>query len=1127
MAAVAMTAMSMGLTSPGAPVALAAPVAPTASSDNYLSQLSFDQGTLVPAFISTTQEYSLTGVPYAASVGISYTTNATTTFDDSAYPCMGNPKWCDLTASTLTTVTIEIRAEDFSVRIYTVTVLRADGVLADPLIAPVTKLSQGSSAEHKCAVLRTGKVLCWGANEYGQLGLGTTSTQEFVPLTVTGVTDAVDVAVGGDHTCILRAGGAVQCMGRNDHGQLGDGTATDRSTPVDVLNSAGTGPLTGVTSISLNRSFTCATVNTSALCWGRDAGLSGWNGSANVIVTHTLPLTVSGVSDVADVATGIGTACALTNAGKVQCWGYSSDGQMGTGTVSATAISVPVTMKDPTGAADLTGVTALRMGPDFTCVIVSAGHQLCTGYNYYQTLGDGTDTDSILPVTTTVTGTAAALASVVQSAPGQYHGCALTAGGTVHCSGSGYDGVLGIGLDYPEGTATRVVTVTTALGGPPLSGVLEIASGYDSTCARTAAAVYCWGDGSFGRLGSGVFDNMLSPHLTIVIPPAASSDNYLSHLSFDQGTLVPDFISTTQEYVLTDVPYTYSVMMTYTTNSTAIFWKSVDGCYAYVDGDPLTCDLARYNSLTATIKIQAEDLSERLYTVTITRPVGVPVEPLVAPVTKLSHGAAAGHKCAVLRTGQVLCWGANEYGQLGLGTTSKEEFVPLTVTGVTDAVDVAVGKFHTCVLRAGGTVQCMGRNHLGQLGDGTATDRSTPVDVLNSAGTSPLTGVTRISLGELSTCAAANASALCWGRDAGLNDAGVDEITRTLPLTVAGVSGVVDVAAGNYSACVLTNAGKVQCWGANMSGVLGIGSSPSIAAISVPVTMKDPTGAADLTGVTALRAGEQLLCVILTSQYQLCTGDNGDLQIADGTDDSALLPVTTTVTGTAEALANVVQSAPSSYHGCTLTAGGTVHCSGSGYDGVLGIGLGTEGEASRVVTVTTSLGGPPLSGVVEVASGYDSTCARTATAVYCWGDGSFGRLGSGVFDNMLSPHLSIVIPQSTDALLGDLTIASGELSPAFVSTTLNYQTQVPSGTNVLVVTPTLSTGATAAYSSTAGVCTATTTSGACPLFPTQPTTVTIGITDGAVTRDYVILATRASAPPSSRMLWFPMVPVVK
>jgi len=172
--------------------------------------------------------------------------------------------------------------------------------------------------------------------------------------------------------------------------------------------------------------------------------------------------------------------------------------------------------------------------------------------------------------------------------------------------------------------------------------------------------------------------------LAAPVAPAASSDNYLSHLSFDQGTLVPAFISTTQEYVLTGVPYTHSVMMSYTTNSTAIFFKSEDGCY----GDPLTCDLSRNNILTATIKIWAEDQSTRVYTVIITRPLGVPADPLVAPVMKLSHGALADHTCAVLRTGEVLCWGANNYGQLGLGTTTKEEFVPLTVTGVTDAIDL-------------------------------------------------------------------------------------------------------------------------------------------------------------------------------------------------------------------------------------------------------------------------------------------------------------------------------------------------------------------------------------------------------------------------------------------------------
>jgi hypothetical protein len=112
------------------------------------------------------------------------------------------------------------------------------------------------------------------------------------------------------------------------------------------------------------------------------------------------------------------------------------------------------------------------------------------------------------------------------------------------------------------------------------------------------------------------------------------------------------------------------------------------------------------------------------------------------------------------------------------------------------------------------------------------------------------------------------------------------------------------------------------------------------------------------------------------------------------------------------------------------------------------------------------------------------------------------------------------------------------LTPAFVSTTLNYQTEVPSGTNVLVVTPTLSAGATAAYSSTAGACTvnganrgvasgAAAESATCPLFPTQTTTVTVDVTDGTTTRSYVIRATRAAAPDSTRKFWFPLVPAVQ
>ncbi len=635
LAAVAMTAMSMGLTSPGAPNALAAPAAPAASSDSYLSNLSFDQGTLTPAFISTTQEYTLTA-PYVPSVVVSYTTNSPLASGIS-YHCYGTPETCSLKDSNTGQYVFGVNAEDSSRRYYTVTYQRADGVMADPMIAPVVKLSQSATAEHKCAVLRNGKLLCWGENKYGQLGLGTTSSEEYLPLTVTGVTDAVDVAVGLDHTCILRTGGAVQCWGANDKGQLGDGTTTNRTTPVDVLNLAGTGPLTGVTSISLGAGFTCAVVNSTALCWGLDFVLSDYTNT----YSHTLPLAVSGVSGVADVAVGEGFACVLTNAGKVQCWGNgNSNGKMGIGTTSLDPISVPVTMKDPSGTADLIGATALRAGQDYTCVIAASGYQLCTGSNSYYTMSDGDPaTSRTLLVTMTVTGTAQALANVVQSAPGMFHKCVLVAGGTVHCSGSGYNGSVGIGLDYPLAESSRAVTVTTSLGGPPLSGVVEVAtSGSDSTCARTDTGVYCW-----GRLvGNGLFSPMFSPHLSIVIPPASSDDASLAALTLDApAVLQGTWVSSTTRYTVnvsageTGVMFALTPSVTSTLNINGD--SSAGGCdVSYSQGEEGGnggCTIDPSGTTWITLTVTAEDGTTLDYVIVVNPPVASSDDASLAALT--------------------------------------------------------------------------------------------------------------------------------------------------------------------------------------------------------------------------------------------------------------------------------------------------------------------------------------------------------------------------------------------------------------------------------------------------------------------------------------------------------------
>ena len=204
-------------------------------------------------------------------------------------------------------------------------------------------------------------------------------------------------------------------------------------------------------------------------------------------------------------------------------------------------------------------------------------------------------------------------------------------------------------------------------------------------------------------------------------------------------------------------------------------------------------------------------------------------------VVGLSAGVAAidagqAHTCALTAGGGVKCWGNNWHGQIGDGTGPTDAPIPTPadVVGLDSGVAaVTGGGRHNCALMTTGTVKCWGWNVLGQLGDGTTTDRNTPVDVLDIGG-QPLSGVVSISAGWSHTCVVTTGGgAKCWGLNHagqlgdGTSGSGKQSVA---PVDVVGLqSGVSAVTGGGYHTCALTRAGGVKCWGSNDGGLLGFG----------------------------------------------------------------------------------------------------------------------------------------------------------------------------------------------------------------------------------------------------------------------------------------------------------------
>ena len=358
--------------------------------------------------------------------------------------------------------------------------------------APVTAVSAGTF--HTCAITTEGAVLCWGANGNGQLGDGSSVKRRTSPAKVAGLAEGVVAVSAGElHTCALTDSGGVKCWGENGNGQLGDGTTTDRISPVDAAGLGG-----GAVAISAGTIHTCAlTASGGVKCWGRMllGPLSVQERALGTGVARDIKTAeyVEGLtSGVIAVSSGTLHTCALTTSGGVKCWGYNREGQLGDGT--KTDSGTPV---DVAGLGE--GVVSISAGWKHTCAVTADADVKCWGWNNGGQIGDGTVTDRTTPAA--VDGLREGVKAV---STGRMHTCALTASGAVKCWGFNGVGQLGNGETLPSSAPLDVEGLS--------GGVTSIASGLSHNCAITSAGgLKCWGIGSSGQLGDGTPDAQHRP----------------------------------------------------------------------------------------------------------------------------------------------------------------------------------------------------------------------------------------------------------------------------------------------------------------------------------------------------------------------------------------------------------------------------------------------------------------------------------------------------------------------------------------------------------------------------------------------------------------------------------------
>jgi alpha-tubulin suppressor-like RCC1 family protein len=522
---------------------------------------------------------------------------------------------------------------------------------------------------------------------------------------------------------------------------------------------------------------------------------------------------------------------------------------------------------------------------------------------------------------------------------GYEHACAVSGSGRVACWGDGSYGELGYGatVDYRRGTiyVKNLYDATQVSDG----GTQSSSNGSHGCALRSNGHVACWGRNNVGQLGNGNTSDSSTPvdvtGITTAVQVAAGQD--FSCALLDNGEV---------------------------------------SCWGEGGNGRLGNGSSSDQHSPVTV-VAGETGSGNLEQV-------------------VSIGLGWGHACAVLGSGNLVCWGLGGSGQLGNNGTG-DSTSPVYVHGVSNpgtctssnqsgclsnVTMVAGGQDVTVAIHGGGLVSSWGSNTNGESGNGNSGSYPRRVTGVGNSGT--LDNATWVSMGQNHGCAVrTSGQAACWGAGGNgrLGNSGTSN--SNFPVAVSGATDYRQISAGYDSSCGMHTDGSVTCWGENNQGQVGDGTTNDS---SVPRSNDH--------GLSYIRVdgGAAEACGVTSSGSVYCWGypSNGDL--GNGATNETWSPVK--VSG----ITTATDVAVGHYMACAVLSNGRVNCWGYGSEGQMGNGPPTNGTNSTPVQVSS------LTTATQITAGYRHFCALTSgNTVYCWGWNANGQLGDNSTTSRSTP----------------------------------------------------------------------------------------------------------------------------